>query len=248
MATRIGLAQHADRSQVEADTISYSATTSSLTAGFGSIHGNIHYLESLPYKCTLKRIASTSTSSEAGTVASTCNDSVRCFCLPRVVDPGKFREIADQLGALLMADVAPISALIATSSTFLRSSNPMSSRSLPTRLCFARVRGYSFSGTPRRIQTSRRRSIWRFLSGYPRVLGLGKSREIAGEVGAPLMADVAHKPVRGPRVGMTLFQVLRVVSRHQGEDRHGGLPRLATLTSQPPNRQSGCSVALGPHS
>ena len=163
MATRIGLAQHADRSQVEADTISYSATTSSLTAGFGSIHGNIHYLESLPYKCTLKRIASTSTSSEAGTVASTCNDSVRCFCLPRVVDPGKFREIADQLGALLMADVAPISALIATSSTFLRSSNPMSSRSLPTRLCLARVRGYSFSGTPRRIQTSRRRSIWRVL-------------------------------------------------------------------------------------
>ena len=43
-------------------------------------------------------------------------------------------------------------------------------------------------------------------AGYPRVLGLGKFREIAGEVGAPLMADVAHKPVRGPRVGMTLFQ------------------------------------------
>merc|ERR1712060_516890 len=33
---------------------------------------------------------------------------------PRVVDFGKFREIADEVGALLMADIAHISGLVAT--------------------------------------------------------------------------------------------------------------------------------------
>merc|ERR1712100_470823 len=40
---------------------------------------------------------------------------------PRIIDFGKFREIADEVGALLMADIAHISGLVATKQV---SSNP----------------------------------------------------------------------------------------------------------------------------
>merc|ERR1712037_762409 len=43
-------------------------------------------------------------------------------------------------------------------------------------------------------------------SAYPRTLDFPKFREIADECGALLMADIAHKSLRGPRAGMIFFK------------------------------------------
>merc|ERR1712232_1258166 len=43
-------------------------------------------------------------------------------------------------------------------------------------------------------------------SAYPRVVDFAKFRAIADEVGALLMADIAHISLRGPRAGMIFFK------------------------------------------
>merc|ERR1712139_172232 len=80
---------------------------------------------------------------------------------PRTLDFGKFREIADEVGALLMADIAHISGLVATKQV---SSNPFEFCDVVTTTTHKSLRGpragMIFYSIPIRFPTSRTALTW----------------------------------------------------------------------------------------
>merc|ERR1711981_1051816 len=84
-------------------------------------------------------------------------------------------------------------------------------------------------------------------SAYPRIIDFSKFRAIADEVGALLMADMAHISGLVATGRHDLLQVHGEVPGHQGQDRYGRLPRFAGRPPQSSDWRFGMPAPGGGH-